>query len=134
MATISSVIGLCPCGNSKIYLACCGRYLEQGSYAPTLEALMRSRYTAHVRRDKNYLSKTERGLAANGSRGKEFSEITWIRLEVLSAHIDSSDPSKGDVEFKAHYIMRTKAGYLHEKSEFHKIEGQWYYVDGDHIA
>ena len=48
----------CPCGNSQSYAACCGRYLDGNETAPTAEALMRSRYTAFVRGDIDYLEET----------------------------------------------------------------------------
>ncbi|WP_372714603.1 YchJ family metal-binding protein [Ilyobacter sp.] len=34
---------------------------------------------------------------------------------------------KGTVEFKAHYINNEKSHVHHEKSQFIKIKGRWYY-------
>ncbi|MCS5574781.1 MAG: SEC-C metal-binding domain-containing protein, partial [Pseudomonadales bacterium] len=40
--------GLCPCESGQIYDKCCGLFLAGMGFAPTAEALMRSRYTAYV--------------------------------------------------------------------------------------
>ncbi len=47
----------CPCGSGAAVDACCEPILK-GTPAPTAEALMRSRYTAHVRRDFDYLQRS----------------------------------------------------------------------------
>ena len=39
---------LCPCGSGRELEACCGPILDNTSSAPTAEALMRARYTAHA--------------------------------------------------------------------------------------
>lgn len=47
----------CPCGSSRGYAACCGRY-HAGAPAPHAEALMRSRYAAFAVGDAPYLLRT----------------------------------------------------------------------------
>ena len=44
----------CPCGRNQTYAACCGRY-HGGEAAPDAESLMRSRYSAYVLKDVDYL-------------------------------------------------------------------------------
>ena len=46
---------LCPCESGKPFTQCCQPYIEQISDAPTAEALMRSRYTAFVLKNEDYL-------------------------------------------------------------------------------
>lgn len=47
---------ICPCrgaADALPYTACCGRY-HAGQPAPTAEALMRSRYSAFVRKEERW--------------------------------------------------------------------------------
>jgi len=48
----------CPCGSNKTYPTCCGRYLDGNEIAATVEALMRSRYTAYALLREDYLLAT----------------------------------------------------------------------------
>ena len=51
-------MSLCPCGSGLELSACCGPYIEGKAKAPTAEALMRSRYTAHAICEYQYLTDT----------------------------------------------------------------------------
>src|SRR5690606_8558790 len=48
---------LCACGSGLEFDACCGPILA-GAPAPTAEALMRSRYTAYVKRNYKHLEES----------------------------------------------------------------------------
>jgi len=48
---------LCPCGTGRTLADCCGPY-HAGGEPPDAEALMRSRFTAHVRHDWAYMWRT----------------------------------------------------------------------------
>jgi len=48
----------CPCQSSLDYNICCGRYHKGKLFAPTAEALMRSRYSAYSLKLGRYLFKT----------------------------------------------------------------------------
>ena len=50
--------GLCPCESGQIYDKCCGLFLAGMGFAPTAEALMRSRYTAYVEENAVYMIPT----------------------------------------------------------------------------
>ncbi len=122
----------CPCGSGTRYLECCGLYLEQKGFAPTPEALMRSRYSAFVEGKADYIKRTMRPPAANLFDKNSFSERNeeWLGLEVIQFYLDPLNPAIGFVEFKAKYQLNGIQGVIHELSEFHLLEGKWYYVDG----
>ncbi|VVC76917.1 hypothetical protein AQUSIP_22440 [Aquicella siphonis] len=92
---------------------------------------MRSRYTAYTQADMDYIARTMRGAASEHfdaeSAHKWAKRSRWIKLEVLHA---SMDGQKGFVEFRAHYSLANKLYVLHEISEFHLDQGEWYYIDG----
>ncbi|MFG6303320.1 YchJ family protein, partial [Corynebacterium hesseae] len=72
----------CPCGTGLTFGECCSRY-HAGTPAPSAEALMRSRFSAFVTGDEDYLLRTwdpetrpERlNLADNG--------IRFYRLDII---------------------------------------------------
>ena len=50
----------CPCSSGKKYDECCGPYLEGKNWPEDVETMVRTRYTACVHRDREYLDKTAR--------------------------------------------------------------------------
>ena len=50
--------GLCPCESGQRFNKCCGPLLDGTAFAPTPEALMRSRCTAYVEENIDYLMQT----------------------------------------------------------------------------
>ncbi len=118
----------CPCGSMRAYTDCCGPYLAGQKSAPTPEALMRSRYTAFKRGNRDYIAKTQLDTIEMAS-GKNAS-IHWLKLEVLHTAL-APDGKAGVVEYKAHYQYRGEKHVLHEISQF-RLEGAcWLYVAGE---
>lgn len=129
---------LCPCDSQKRYLDCCGAYIQEKIPAETPEALMRSRYTAYVEENYDYIKQTMREPALSQFNKKEITKgkIQWLGLNVIASSIDNHDPTIGFVEFKARYQLVGEGieRCIHENSEFHRIKGCWYYVDGAHYG
>jgi SEC-C motif-containing protein len=104
---------------------CCGRY-HGGEAAPSPEALMRSRYTAFVRHNVDYLLATwhpdtrPHPLDLAGSPD-------WASLRILSS---GEQGDKGTVHFQAIYRTPGGWGVLEEHSQFRIIGGRWYYLTG----
>lgn len=123
-------MSVCPCGSGLALLACCGRYLA-GSYAPTAEALMRSRYTAFTLLDEVYLLATwhpsTRPLSLDLARDDPRPQ--WLGLKVVSHQLQ--DATHATVEFVARQKLAGRAYRLHEISRFVLEDGRWFYVDGD---
>jgi len=93
----------CPCGTGHDYGACCGRFIEGETAAPTAEALMRSRYTAYVRAHIDYITETH-DPSTRADHDEEQArawaeESEWLGLEILSTEAGGADNSHGKVEF-----------------------------------
>jgi len=127
-----AIMRKCPCGSDKEYLACCGPFIENHKSAPTPEILMRSRYTAYVKRDIAYIKRTMLGPAKRNfnedKANTQAEQVTWLGLEILK--VSPINANKGYVEFIAHFRVGGKDQIIHEVSEFHKENGKWYYFDG----
>jgi SEC-C motif-containing protein len=118
----------CPCGSGKNFEACCGPLIDGSQPAATAEALMRSRFTAHVIQAHRYLHETYAG-----TRGKPFVDepdpapVQWTRL-VIHSHEPEVKPGTSQVDFSAFYQENGAELVLQEKSEFQKLDGKWIYT------
>lgn len=122
---------LCPCGSGKPYAECCGPLLAWQQIAETAEQLMRSRYTAYTQKNTVYLLHTWHATTRPADLLLVEDENQWIGLKILAKHAGGKNDEKGQVEFLARFKINGKAYRLHEKSEFIRENGQWYYVSGD---
>lgn len=118
----------CPCGSALQYENCCQPYHLKTKTAPTAEALMRSRYSAFVLADGDYLFETTHPSKRKGNSKDAYLQSAkntkWLKLEIVNAKYDT-------VEFKAFYLNKKfQTEVLHEKSNFKLEDGKWYYVDG----
>ena len=124
----------CPCGTGQDYQACCGRFIEGESRAPTAEALMRSRYTAYVGARIDYVTATH-DPSTRADHDEEQARIwaeesEWLGLEILSTEAGGPDDSHGKVEFVARYRNDDGEHEHRERSEFSKRDGAWYLTSG----
>ena len=132
----------CPCLSGDAYEACCGRYhaglrpgpdgAAPGPYAPTAEALMRSRYSAFAVGDADYLRATWHASTRPADLDLD-DDLEWRRLDVLRTEAGGPFDTTGVVEFAAYHRSRadrSDRGRLHEVSRFVREGDRWYYVDG----
>ena len=127
-------MSLCPCGSGLELEACCGPYIEGSAKAPTAEALMRSRYTAHVLKRYQYLTDSThpefREDASADEIEKWSSMLTWEGLEIFETVDGGENDSTGEVKFSAHYSVQNVPQELREDAFFRKEGDTWYYVEG----
>lgn len=121
---------LCPCDSKKNYAECCAP-LHHGTPAPSAEALMRSRYSAFVFDNHEYIASSwhsstrPESIADDNSAAK----TQWMGLRIHRC--ETIDPSHALVEFTARYKINGRAHALHEISRFVHERGHWFYLDGD---
>ena len=122
---------LCPCGAGQNYAACCARFHFGPLHlqAPTAEALMRSRYSAHVLGLGGYLLDTWHASTRPADVPTFDPALRWLGLEVRR-HAMLADGS-AVVEFVARSKLAGRAQRLHESSRFVMEARRWFYVDGD---
>ena len=91
----------CYCGADKSFESCCNPFIEGVQFPTSPEELMRSRYTAYVIQNANYLMATTHNSQRKYYSVSEILEWsksnTWLKLEVITAH-------ENRVEFKAYYL------------------------------
>lgn len=120
----------CPCGSGNDYSQCCGRFIEAGEKPQRPEQLMRSRYTAFVLRDSDYLQQSWH----ESSRPEQMQleqGVNWFGLEIVACQAGEADDIEGWVEFIAKFKGHGRLQTLHERSRFVREDDRWLYVDGE---
>lgn len=116
----------CPCGLDKHYKQCCELLHKTIIHAESAEILMRSRFSAYVKKNQQYLLDTWH----SSTRPSEINfegpgGFRWIKLTIN----ESKEADKeAMVDFTAHYLINGQQGQMQEHSRFIKEDGFWYYA------
>lgn len=123
----------CPCGSGDLGSQCCAPYLDLLREAPTALKLMRSRYTAHVCGNVDYLWKTwsesSRHRTSQAAIREWAHSCQWLGLEILDWQDGEEQDQQGTVTFSASYRLGEQTHRHLEKSLFRRENGSWRYVD-----
>lgn len=122
----------CPCESGLLYSECCGTVLSGQTIVATAEALMRSRYSAYVTADINYLLNTWHP-STKPSSIEPGTIPNWCGLKIIRTEKGLKNDDEGTVEFIAVALFQSKIVRLHEVSHFVKEEEKWLYMSGDII-
>lgn len=123
---------LCPCNSKQKYVLCCGKYHKGKLHAPTAETLMRSRFSAYVTKNIQYIYRTW----SIDTRPPLYilraeNDQVFTQLEIISSENGQISDTTGTVEFIASYILGNseQVHQHHEHSYFLKKQGKWEYVN-----
>jgi uncharacterized protein YchJ len=79
-----------------------------------------------------YLQNTIRGNLLKAFNPEDtlawLANVTWIGLTVMS--VKQKSATLGFVSFDAQFYFRDQLQHICEKSEFHRVGDQWFYVSG----
>lgn len=147
-AAAASREGACPCGgrpSGASYANCCGRFHRGEALPETAEQLMRSRYSAYVLNDAQWLRQSwhpstcpatlEQDLAQDAAHDHARARTQWLGLAIVAHALQ--DDTHAEVEFVARYKVGGRASRLHERSRFvrePRASGEaprWLYLDGE---
>ncbi|MBX7147862.1 YchJ family protein [bacterium] len=124
----------CPCDSGKKFKECCEPFLTGAEKPKTAEALMRSRYSAFASHNTDYILET---IDPQGPKDYDRASIEawatnseWKGLEIVSTDKGASHDNTGMVEFKAKFKAEGNDLVHHEKAQFLKRNGVWFYADG----
>jgi SEC-C motif-containing protein len=123
----------CPCGADADFDACCGPIIA-GTPALTAEAVMRSRFSAYVKGNIDYIenthSKNVRDSFNRSAAENMANSVEWVSLEIRSTTEGGENDDIGTVEFQARFKQDGELQVHHELSNFRREEERWMYVDG----
>jgi len=93
---------------------------------------MRSRYTAYVLKNIDYLVETTLPASREPDLAESIrdwiGQVTWQKLHVLKVEAGGQSDTAGTVEFIAEFIGPDGTDRHHEHSLFKKVCGVWFYV------
>ena len=137
----------CFCGSAQEFSSCCQPFLNQDAFPIAAEQLMRSRFSAYVLGNSQYIYDTYAKSSQAAQSVKEINDwanaYKWLALKIHSAEVINHMKRSPEqfVEFSAFYIVDETLCELRENSRFilevtehsNKQEPQWRYIDGDII-
>ncbi|KGQ44918.1 preprotein translocase subunit SecA [Gallibacterium anatis] len=122
----------CPCQSGLEYQDCCQPLHQYQKIASTAEQLMRSRYSAFVLAEIDYIVKTTVPLQQTLLNSKALYQwarnTEWDGLEIVKV-VPEMDNNHALVEFNAFFLHENKRMTHHELSAFVRIAQQWYFLD-----
>ncbi|MEE9407752.1 MAG: YchJ family metal-binding protein [Polaribacter sp.] len=115
----------CPCNPSNLYDDCCKKAHQNIHSVTTAEILMRSRYSAFVLANIDYLQKSHHSATRPSKYEKKeilswTKSVEWVKLNVLNS-------TKNTIEFKAYFKENGSLNVIHENSFFVKENNHWVY-------
>lgn len=124
----------CPCNPTKKYTDCCEKAHKNILSVDTAEKLMRSRYSAFVLANIEYLQKSHHSSLRPTKQEKKNIEkwtksVSWLKLEIINSTKGTTADKDGTVEFKAFFMENSSVNVIHENSEFCKENGYWVYLE-----
>jgi len=125
---------VCPCGSNVAYQECCLPLLRGERAAATAEQLMRSRYSAYVKKELAYIL-----TSLHPSFRKDYDEKStrewaeraeWLSFRIVDTLRGGPGDREGKVEFIVTYSENGEKREHHELSHFKKEGDTWYFVSG----
>ncbi len=125
----------CPCGSQQLFSECCQPIHKNIYLAQTPLQLMKSRYSAYVMGNIDYLKishqrRTRKKVDFQDIRSWTNS-VVWMQLEIIATEMKNDN--EGFVTFKAFFREHGKLEVIYEKSRFLRQDGHWVYVDGQFL-
>jgi SEC-C motif-containing protein len=128
---LTTTIKNCFCGNEFTFEQCCKPIVDGKVDAINAEVLMRSRFTAYVIKDYQYILQTYASAQRNNLSVSKLTASAkgthWLSLQVLTHR---SQENTAQVEFKAFYQADNAYYVMHELSDFVFEVGKWLYTNG----
>jgi SEC-C motif-containing protein len=125
---------VCPCGSNLAYNDCCRPIIMGEKKAITAEQLMRSRYSAYVKKEIGHiltsLHPDHRSDYDEKSSRAWAERAQWHGITILKAVAGGAEDSEGQVEFSVSYSENGLKQEHHELSTFQKKDGIWYFATG----
>ena len=127
----------CPCNSARDYDECCGPLIRGDRKASSPVELMRSRYSAFVRVEIDYLGSSHDPVTRHEFDPDQArawaSDADWRGFELVRSEGGGTDDTTGEVEFIAHYTLKGVDVDHHEISEFRRDGDTWYFRDGNEV-
>jgi SEC-C motif domain protein len=123
-----------PFQDPKSLEAYCLPFIRGEKKPETAADLMASRYVAYTLQEIDYLMTTllpkKRTITDRQSAEIWAKRATWLGLEIKNTERGTKEDKDGTVEFIAKFSVDGTETAHHERAEFERVNGTWYFVDG----
>ena len=127
-----------PVEDSTQLEAYCRPFIEGKKLPQTASELMASRYVAYATEAIDYLFETHDPKTRSEADRKATLEWSrradWRGLEILSSERGGPEDDAGEVEFVARYAMDGVEHKHHERADFRRIDGRWFFINGEKVS
>jgi SEC-C motif domain protein len=127
-----------PYSDPQALEAYCLPFVRGEKLPQTAAELMASRYVAYATFAIDYLLATHdpssRARADRKATEEWSRRADWRGLELLSTERGGPDDDTGVVEFVARYAIDGVEYKHHERSEFKRIDGRWFFLNGEKVS
>jgi len=131
MSLMIESISACPCQSGEAFSDCCAPYISGEQLPKTASLLMRSRYTAYVLANINYLQETTlpsmRARYDFASLKQWAEDSEWLSLDV---HSEDTEGDAARVCFTARYRQKGDIFNHSEDSQFIREQNRWFFSQG----
>lgn len=117
----------CPCQSGQTFDRCCERFITHRELAENATQLMRSRYTAFVLREADYLMETWH-VDHRPAQLELDDAVRWLGLDIVDS---SQGATSAVVEFEARMLVEGEVSAMRERSDFVLSHGRWLYTQGE---
>lgn len=98
---------------------------------------MRARYAAYATQNIDFILNSHHPKTVD-TVDRETTEAwsknaEWLGLEINSTELGGETDEAGTVEFVAKFKMKGVVIPHHERAQFEKLDGKWYFVDGKEL-
>ena len=125
---------LCPCGSPSTTVPAAALSSAEVKPAVTAEQVMRSRYSAYVKKEIPYiltsLHPDHRADYDEKSSRAWAESAEWHGITILNTSKGGAEDSEGVVEFTVSYTERGMKQEHHERATFKKKDGVWFFSEG----
>ena len=125
---------ICPCDSTKKYADCCQPVIAGERSADTAEQVMRSRYSAYVKKELGWLRASlhpDNRADYDESSSRAWAErAEWHGIEIVKTEKGGPGDQEGQVEFIVSFTENGVRQEHHELSSFKKSGGTWYFATG----
>lgn len=122
----------CYCGLHIPKYNCCEPFLKNDKFPTTAESLMRSRYSAYVTGNIDYVLSTHHKSTRPIKEKRDILNWTlsvkWLGLTVHSKKLGQLTDQSGYVHFTAVFLENGQINKIEENSYFVKENGRWFYT------
>ena len=126
-------MNFCPCGSGIDHAECCHPVITGLSPARTAEQLMRARYSAYAGLQMDFVFESthpdHRATYDHDGTRAWAEQSTWQGLEIIGVTKGGEEDTVGEVEFIARYQENELNREHHERGQFKKEEGKWFFTE-----